>query len=287
MADADEEVHRLVFRHSAGRTSPVDVIRASRLRRRRLDHSIYEPTRPDFHLLHFVTRGEGSHQLDFEPLTIAAGDVFHVRPGQVHSFVPSSKHEALILLFRPEALAATPGTPVARWTFRGTLRPRQADFRTLRDLLRVQERVDEDADDIHPATVGGYLLGAILEGLADVVARRDGAKDLRRLRYEELVAAFEDALEGEVSAGLSVTDVARGLGTTSRTLARACREVRAETPKRLLDRHLVLAAKRRLAVTTDTVEAVAYGLGFSEPTNFVKFFRRLTGLTPDGFRRQA
>ncbi|MEU0515001.1 helix-turn-helix domain-containing protein [Amycolatopsis sp. NPDC006125] len=49
--------------------------------------------------------------------------------------------------------------------------------------------------------------------------------------------------------------------------------------KRFLDERIALEA-RRLATTDTTVAAPAAQLGFTEATNFVKFYRRLTGTTP-------
>lgn len=48
---------------------------------------------------------------------------------------------------------------------------------------------------------------------------------------------------------------------------------------------MILEAKRRLISGGAPIEALAEALGFSEATNFVKFFRRHTGETPAAFRR--
>jgi AraC-like DNA-binding protein len=47
-----------------------------------------------------------------------------------------------------------------------------------------------------------------------------------------------------------------------------------------------LEAKRLLAHSLFPVANIGYEIGFSEPTNFVKFFRRETRLTPGAFRSQ-
>jgi AraC-like DNA-binding protein len=49
---------------------------------------------------------------------------------------------------------------------------------------------------------------------------------------------------------------------------------------------VLLEAKRLLAHSTASVAAVAHQLGFSEATNFVKFFRRNAGVTPKAFRQR-
>ncbi|MEO8804931.1 MAG: helix-turn-helix domain-containing protein [Burkholderiaceae bacterium] len=46
-----------------------------------------------------------------------------------------------------------------------------------------------------------------------------------------------------------------------------------------------LEAQRLLVHSTSTSVAIGELLGFSEPTNFVKFFRRRVGTTPEAFRQ--
>ncbi|MGE9271366.1 MAG: helix-turn-helix domain-containing protein, partial [Verrucomicrobiales bacterium] len=57
-----------------------------------------------------------------------------------------------------------------------------------------------------------------------------------------------------------------------------------QSPKVMVDEAVALEAKRRLILSTETVESIAFGLGFSEATNFVKFFKRVVGETPEAFR---
>jgi AraC-like DNA-binding protein len=43
-------------------------------------------------------------------------------------------------------------------------------------------------------------------------------------------------------------------------------------------------AKRKLAYTPATINAIAEDLGFVDPSNFTKFFKARTGTTPRAFR---
>ena len=281
----EEPIQRLAFRHSAGQTSSVEVVRLSHLRAREMDHSMYDPTRLAFHLVQFVIAGGGAHWVDFERVSLQPGDVLHVRPEQVHSFDESVEHEALLLFFTPGALQQAHIPQPAHWQASTVLRPAASDFRILTELLRLQETLDAEAAELRPDTVGPHVLGTILAGLADVVAARQGSIDLTAQRYEALVLELEKLLDQHHLSSRSPAWYASELRTTPRTLARACRRARDSSPKRMIDLRLVLEAKRHLATTTDTVEAIGYSLGFSEPTNFVKFFKRVVGATPDSFRR--
>jgi len=74
------------------------------------------------------------------------------------------------------------------------------------------------------------------------------------------------------------------LGYSHSTLSRACTASTGLTAKRLIARPTVLEAKRLLVHGEATTAEIAHRLGFSEPTNFVKVFRRLVGAAPAAFR---
>ncbi len=56
--------------------------------------------------------------------------------------------------------------------------------------------------------------------------------------------------------------------------------------KAVVDGRILLEAMRLLADTDDQVGRIAERLGFSEVTNFIKFFRRMKGMTPAEFRQR-
>jgi AraC-like DNA-binding protein len=80
-------------------------------------------------------------------------------------------------------------------------------------------------------------------------------------------------------------DYAARLGYSVKTLSRACLAATGQPVKRVIDGRVVLEAQRLLAHTGEPVAVIARRLGFSEPTNFGKFFTRHTGTTPGAFRR--
>lgn len=99
---------------------------------------------------------------------------------------------------------------------------------------------------------------------------------IRRLRRE---------LEALVATRPSVTALARKLSVSTSTLARSCKEVLRHSVKEEVDRRAALEAQRLRVHSSSTSVAIGELLGFSEPTDFVKFFRRRAGTTPEAFRR--
>src|SRR5439155_19632937 len=95
---------------------------------------------------------------------------------------------------------------------------------------------------------------------------------------------FRRAVEEGVAQTRSVEAYAETIGCSANSLRRACMIACGCSPKALIEQRLILEAKRLLAHTSLTVEAIATEVGFSEPTNFVKFFRLHGGMRPLDFR---
>lgn len=95
---------------------------------------------------------------------------------------------------------------------------------------------------------------------------------------------FRLELERSFTTTHRVEDYAAQLGYSVRTLTRACLAAVGEPAKQVIDNRVRLEAERLLAHTTYPVASIARRLGFSQPTNFGRFFSHHTGTTPTDFR---
>jgi AraC-like DNA-binding protein len=58
-----------------------------------------------------------------------------------------------------------------------------------------------------------------------------------------------------------------------------------KTASALIDEHILLEAKRYLLATANQVKEIADHLGYEDPSYFIRFFKKHTGLSPDTFRK--
>ncbi|MEK8107299.1 helix-turn-helix transcriptional regulator [Micromonospora sp. M12] len=77
-----------------------------------------------------------------------------------------------------------------------------------------------------------------------------------------------------------VEDYAAELRCSVRTLTRACLAVTGRSAKQVIDERVALQASRLLAATDQPIAQIGRHLGFSEPTNFGRFFTREVGVSP-------
>ena len=74
------------------------------------------------------------------------------------------------------------------------------------------------------------------------------------------------------------------MNVSEKRLTRATTNTLGHTPKTMIVERVMLEAKRLLIHTELSIKEIAYDLGFEEPTNFIKYFRKHTGKTPIEFR---
>jgi AraC-like DNA-binding protein len=273
MATASD-IRGIGYRNPVWPGLPLEAVSLAELRSRAPEAHFRRPRRPDFHHLLLCSRGTGGHRVDFRRLDLTPGTVLHIRPGQVHAFDWNDGLDGELLMFAPEALLAglrplpllRLAGPSAAWigdAFGG--------------LLDEYRRTDGSA---RSCRMLQHLLAALLlrlEQLADPVPARP-----RGTVFE----LFEEALEQRFRETRSVAEYARRLGYSERTLARAAAEAAGATPKAVIAARVLLEAKRLLVNTELGIGRIAVHLGFSEPTNFTKFFRKGTGLSPEAFRQR-
>lgn len=112
---------------------------------------------------------------------------------------------------------------------------------------------------------------------------RPATVNLRTSLYED-AAAIVDA---EYQRDLALDDIARRVASSRRQLQRAFAEIGNTTFREHLTAVRMDRAAEMLAHGQATVRDVAARVGYRQPAQFAKAFRRRHGVTPSGYRRAA
>ena len=112
---------------------------------------------------------------------------------------------------------------------------------------------------------------------------RDGTAE----RREELFREAMDLVAREYMSDLNLDGVARRLATSRRQLQRAFAEVGDTSFRDELARVRMRHARALLAEDALPVRQVAARVGFNQPAQFAKSFRRYHGKPPSAYRREA
>ena len=98
--------------------------------------------------------------------------------------------------------------------------------------------------------------------------------------------ALKQLLETRIAEVQTVQQAAELLGVSRTYLNALCKRRFGRTCQEIIHDRIVLAAKHELVFSTQSAAEIGYSLGFSDPSNFNRFFKRMTGATPLEFRDQ-
>lgn len=265
----------------------VEVLSLAQLRERVPAHHRRVRTRPNFHQVILLETGSTEHDIDFILYRCKPGNILHQRPGQVQQFVRDTSAEGWVLLFRPEFVPPEPllESLLGPWGPNITaLAPndRARITLTMRALASAYEAADGE-----PAStrILQHLVTTLLLQIAGA-GENTGAHAQPQCPMLRVYHRFLQALEQSFARTREASQFAKLAGCSAKTLSRACWALGGASPKRLIERRVALEAKRLLAHSPLAVSTIATELGFTEPTNFVKFFRRCEGVTPVAFRER-
>ncbi len=251
------------------------------------------------HLLALVTAGRASFSVDFETYPCRPGGLLWVRPGQVVGFPPPGV-DATLVIFEPPFPYEAVNAPAITSVSRGSARPGEAGTTRAKVVGTYWQPAGEDSDaivdgfsqleidyqrlvagDDIPVAVLRHQLAALLLRVSRLEPEGGPGQDAAD---SEILARFRAAVEERFALTRQVEDFARLLGCSVRTLTRASLAAAGRTAKQVVDDRVALEAKRLLADSDLPVAEVGTRLGFSEATNFGRFFARTVGSSPGAFR---
>lgn len=292
-----DEIERIGYRPAAPYALDIEILSMRNLKGRVAAEDLRKAHRLEFHQLIFVTEGSCTHVIDFSPIPCERGSVLVHQPSQTEQYDITSAWDGWVVLFRPEFLFAPPSGGSSDRTIEVNLigilaeLPRHlplptAEFRLFRDAvssMHADSKRQGLMAEIHALL--RHQLCTLLIRLHMAQRHREDLQaaapsDLRRFRR------FQQLLERSFKEWHQVTMYANALGCSEKTLSRATLTVAGITAKAFIASRLSLEAKRMLVHTTLSVTAIGESLGFDDPSNFVKFFKREADCTPLELRRQ-
>lgn len=229
------------------------------------------------HLIIVPESGVGRHIVDMKSYEIEPGSVLHIEPGLSHRWLPDETFDGWAIGIDqhvcPPGLFDLPApTPLV------LLGTSMDVAHALITSLTAPEILPEGAQ----RRLRLSMASVFLELLAAASGRT--ALHSESIAEHKIVGDFRRELEFHYLTTRSVGDYAAMVGCSTKTLTRATNAVLGQTPKEIIDRRVAFAACRLLANTDISVSWIAYKLGFSEQSNFSKFFHRKVDMAPAAYR---
>ncbi len=248
--------------------------------------------RTEFYQIIWFKEGNPIHLVDFKPLVIQPNSILFLHKDVVQQFDSNKHYTGKIILFTDSFFCKT-----------------QADTRFLKNcflfnnlfnipLIQIDRQVEvfelilqqmetelQQSKDSRQAELLQNLLHNFLLQ-AERFSRLQYPFEPQKGNEYDSVMLFKDLLEDNYKSQKQVSFYTKSLFITEKRLNQATSKLLGKTPKEFIHDRVMLEAKRILVYTTLSIKEIGYDLGFEEPTNFIKYFKKHALTTPSEFREQ-
>lgn len=225
----------------------------------------------------YLNGGTGLHVIDGQEYRIEPPVCFLVRKEEVHHWAIDSEPNGFVLIFKDAFMADCEDGQM------------EALILNLTKYQHFRVAEDENLDLLFQLTAAEYqkessqsltFLSLLKALLAKLLAK---APEGRPIELANKAGRFQAMLMDEPRN--DVQFYAKALHTSAQNLNALCQKSFGQSASEIVGKYIVREAKRLLIYTNLSVTEIAYRLHFSDCSNFIKYFKRLTGDTPLHYRR--
>ena len=252
---------------------------------------ILKPHRTNFNQLFYFHKAKGIHTVDFEDITLADNSLLFAPKDTVHRFDDKAEVSGVLLLFTDSFFCSNSQDSillrncVLHSNITQSTLIHIPEQNTVFDNVfgQIYREFDNEKDSVQADILMNYIRLLLLHFIREQISLPVFRNQSDNQDFE-LVRAFEYMLEQHYNSSPQVAYYCQSLNVTEKRLQTATRNILDRSPKEIIKDRIVLEAKRLLVYSSDSVKEISFRLGFDEPTNFTKFFKKSTGKSPMDFR---
>lgn len=286
-----EKLQEIKFDNQNNPKSYFDLVKIEELLQRDLDHNIGVNHLVKFYIIFFAYEGQGYHTIDFTDYNYKEGTVLLIRKDQIHKFFKSPNVKGYLLVFTEEFIISHLNSMEALRTmqlFNESLSFPKIEFNNKEEfydftvLIKHLESEYQTKDDFSIG-ITRSVLHIVITKLFRIKAK--AGDFVERKKYMSQFLAFQKLVEADCFKSKKVQYYAKTLGVSTKTLNNIVKDVVNNSAKAFIDERAILQIKRLLISTNYSIKEIAYMAGFSDSTNFFKYFKKFTDSSPDVFRQ--
>jgi AraC family transcriptional regulator, transcriptional activator of pobA len=289
-----EEIPKIAFLKKSKAEIEFEIFTIQSLfsRQNKIDHPLDQPHRVAFYNIIYITKGTGVHSIDFHSYPYTEGSLIFISKDQVHSFDMESDIDGFVILFTDEFLSKNLfHSDILSFNrlynyhlHEPIIYPEQACGEVFKNIVNEMCREYLLSNDFAKEEILRLLLKLLLLR-AERIKRTMIPKE-KNTEWFRTFNEFKHLLEKHYTATRNAKVYASLMSISYKHLNEVCKSIAGITAKAFLDQFIILETKRRLAISNASVKELTYALGFDEPTNFVKFFKKHTGQSPSQFKKK-
>ncbi len=253
----------------------------------KFSEEIKKPHRVEFYQIFWFQEGSPTHLVDFKPIKVNPNSLLFINKNSVQLFDTKTRFKGKAILFTDNFYCKTKlDTQFLKTTilFNDLLSVTQINIsRSIIETIFKQLETESKSmkDEYQAEIIRNDLRNLLLHSERE--RKKQDFVELEKDMNLEYALIFKDLLEHNFIEHKNVGFYATKMNISTKRLNQTTSKTFGKSPKNIIDDRVLLECKRLLAHTNESVKEIAYSLGFEEPTNFIKYFKKHAGETPNSF----
>ena len=252
-------------------------------------NNIVLPHRDNYYNIFWYQKGSATHLIDFKPIQIRENSLLFVNKNRIQTLDSTADYDGKFLLFTeaffdkyPEDIKYLRNNILFNDLLEEPVLNIEGNSSIISVFQDIEIELSKSNDEVQYHILHNLLHNLLL--LSERERRKNGFNQIEKGIDLDKTIEFRNTLENKFRSIKTVSGYASVMSISERKLNKALTAVLGKTAKELIDERIILEAKRMLAHTNYSIKEIGFELGFDEPTNFVKYFRKQEGKTPVEFR---
>ncbi|GAB5471905.1 MAG: helix-turn-helix transcriptional regulator [Maribacter sp.] len=281
-------IENIIFSRFVNQPIPFEILSIAELYEKfdQVHFDLSIPHRIEFHALIIIIEGESTHEIDFKKEILSPGIVLPLIKDQVHAFSKELTVKGYVISFEESFITQylneknlfhflhiyhTPSIIIDK-----------ENLIQLNPFLQILNNLQIDPNTNLKAEIVNSTFMALLFNIKRLSIYQH--KIFKSQRFKDFTH-FQQLITQHYHETHNVKDYAQKLTVSYKYLNDICKEISRKTAKEFLDSWLLLEIKRNISENKYTSQEIAYKMGFNEPSNFIRFFKKFIGITPNQFQK--
>lgn len=243
----------------------------------------------DYGALVLCRRGRADIRIEFRQWNLSPSKAFILFPGDVIIIENATEDFEVEMLRYDRAMLREASLHLEQSVYHDLKRGRCSGdeglvseiFEPMFQLLRIYFR---DGDCRYKDQIVLFQMKAFLLHFHDRTSRLKKVEDTGSQRVNELFNQFMQLVERDYKTYHEVSHYAAELNITPKYLVNITKAIAGHSPKTIIDHYIILQLKKALHSSDISIKQLTWDYHFSEPSFFCRYFKRLTGMSPQEFR---
>ncbi len=282
-------IKRIDFKKNNEAIEEFEILTLHEFFEKRSFYHIFKNFRLNFNIMMYITSGTGKHVIDFIEYDLKPGTLLFIAQNQVHRFIEGNETDGYILFFTRDFLYNRTQVFIKDF-FNQFNMPINQPVLLVGDVSESTSTalIQIISKEYQEKNKNKYLIDLLFSSFIIAISSQTGLDN--QVEYSKLYKRFiefRDLVEQHYKEKKTVQEYAQLMLVTEKTINKTTRSVVDLSAKQFIIDRILLEIKRYLGQGELTINEVSDLMGFDEPSNFTKFFKRYEGISPNEFKKKC